>query len=627
MRFYKPYCGEVIIDGHDLDCLDISWIRNNITLVQQQSVLFNETILKNIAFGRSDYHHVRRENVSQCIDLAVLQDTIREMPHGLETLVGTGGNSLSGGQRQRIAIARARLRDAPVLILDEATSALDYLSRTAIMEAIRKWRNGKTTIIITHDMSQIKEDDFLYVLENGRVIEEGYRYKLTLRDQDLSSLVLSPRLPENVRPTDQSRRGLSLSLDEPYSPVYSQGLSPTTQPLIDVFDTAPNNSLRMSSRKPSLSMLSPLSLSTTRRSSISADQSVTSRPVEKCHKERMLYSPRLSVLSPPGSRAILQAPGRRVRVDRSTRLNQNQLLIRRSIRNSQGRRSRKSSFRADRFSVAQRQKLGQVLSVRKVLLTVWPNLSPSHRIILVVGFGCALAHAACPPLFSWIFTQLLQTFYQTDHASQNALRWSMAILGIAVGDGVASFFMHYLLEVCGQSWVDRLRGEAMTRIVNQPKEWFEKEQNGLSNLTSCLDRNAEEMRNLVGRFAAFIFVAVTMLLTAIIWSLVVCWEVTLVGLSCGPFMYLLTKALQATSSKWENRTNEAGEAAATIFTETFADIKTVRSLTLESYFHKKFNRATSRAITIGFKRAVYTGLLYGGSDSMIFFVTGVYLLP
>ena len=143
MSFYKPDSGEIFIDGKSIHTLEISWLRNNITLVQQQSVLFNETIFKNIAFGRKDHHSVRREEVKRTVQTAQLQDTISELPYGLDTPVGTGGNALSGGQKQRIAIARARLRDTPILIIDEGTSALDHLSRTTITDAIRRWRKGK----------------------------------------------------------------------------------------------------------------------------------------------------------------------------------------------------------------------------------------------------------------------------------------------------------------------------------------------------------------------------------------------------------------------------------------------------------------------------------------------------
>ena len=105
----------------------------------------------------------------------LFRSVIQELPDGLNTLIGTGGAAMSGGQKQRVAIARARLRDTPILILDEATNALDHVNKTLVMDAIREWRKDKTTIIITHDSSQIQEMDFVYVIDHGKVVEEGYR--------------------------------------------------------------------------------------------------------------------------------------------------------------------------------------------------------------------------------------------------------------------------------------------------------------------------------------------------------------------------------------------------------------------------------------------------------------------
>ncbi|EDN10607.1 hypothetical protein HCAG_07068 [Histoplasma mississippiense (nom. inval.)] len=107
--------------------------------------------------------------------------------------------------------------------------------------------------------------------------------------------------------------------------------------------------------------------------------------------------------------------------------------------------------------------------------------------------------------------------------------------------------MHFLLEYCGQIWVNSLRNEAVRRILSQPKEWFEKEDNKTSNLTMCLDRNAEEMRNLVGRFAGFIFVATVIMVICIIWGIVVCWKLTLVGFACVPIVYSMTRAFERVS--------------------------------------------------------------------------------
>ena len=178
LQFYTPAIGDILIDDESIRVLDINWLRNNITLVQQQSVIFNDSVFKNIAFGHRDYTKVTKAEIKKSIELSALKSTIMDLPRELDTVVGTGGSTVSGGQRQRIAIARARLRDTPILVLDEATSALDHISRTEVMEAIRLWRKGKTTIIITHDISQILDEDYVYVMDKACVVQEGFRSAL-----------------------------------------------------------------------------------------------------------------------------------------------------------------------------------------------------------------------------------------------------------------------------------------------------------------------------------------------------------------------------------------------------------------------------------------------------------------
>ena len=180
LRFYQPSCGVISIDDHDLGSLDPSFLRNNMTVVQQETILFNETLLKNIAFGHQYHDHVDYEQIENCLDVAGLQPTVAALPEGVLTRVGVRGTALSGGQKQRVALARARLRDTPVLVLDEATGALDYIGRVAVMENIRRWRAGKTTIIITHDLSMINDDDYVYVLSAGSVAAQDHKRNLSV---------------------------------------------------------------------------------------------------------------------------------------------------------------------------------------------------------------------------------------------------------------------------------------------------------------------------------------------------------------------------------------------------------------------------------------------------------------
>jgi len=175
-RFYTPQSGQILLDGVDIAELKLASLRANIALVSQDIVLFNDTVAANIAYGR--LAGTREADVVQAAVAAHAMHFIREMPEGLATLIGENGVRLSGGQRQRLAIARAFLKDAPVLILDEATSALDSESERHIQEALETLMKGRATLVIAHRLSTIERADRIVVLDAGRVAESGGHAKL-----------------------------------------------------------------------------------------------------------------------------------------------------------------------------------------------------------------------------------------------------------------------------------------------------------------------------------------------------------------------------------------------------------------------------------------------------------------
>jgi subfamily B ATP-binding cassette protein MsbA len=178
LRFYDRDAGDVTIDGQDIAHVTLESLRNNIALVTQESILFDESVAANIALGRPG---ATREEIEEAARNAAADGFIRELPEGYETGVGEGALKLSGGQRQRLAIARAMLRDAPILLLDEATSALDTESERQVQDALARLMKGKTTIVIAHRLSTVLDADRIYVLERGRVVEAGTHAELLAR--------------------------------------------------------------------------------------------------------------------------------------------------------------------------------------------------------------------------------------------------------------------------------------------------------------------------------------------------------------------------------------------------------------------------------------------------------------
>ncbi len=175
-RFYAPDSGQILLDGVDIATLRLASLRANIALVSQDIVLFNDTVAANIAYGR--LAGTSRTDVVQAAEAAHAMQFIREMTEGLDTVIGENGVRLSGGQRQRLAIARAFLKNSPVLILDEATSALDSESERHIQEALETLMKGRATLVIAHRLSTIERADRIVVLDAGGVSETGRHAEL-----------------------------------------------------------------------------------------------------------------------------------------------------------------------------------------------------------------------------------------------------------------------------------------------------------------------------------------------------------------------------------------------------------------------------------------------------------------
>lgn len=174
-RFYDPVGGSITIDGHDLRSLDLRSLREKIGIVTQETILFNDTVRNNIAYGLED---CPIEKIIAAAKAANAHNFIAEMPAGYDSVIGERGTKVSGGERQRLSLARAILKNPPILILDEATSSLDTESEILVQEAVERLMSGRTSIVIAHRLSTIQHADRIVVLENGRIVEMGKHTEL-----------------------------------------------------------------------------------------------------------------------------------------------------------------------------------------------------------------------------------------------------------------------------------------------------------------------------------------------------------------------------------------------------------------------------------------------------------------
>lgn len=666
LKFYEPLTGSVLIDGQHLQTLDDNWVRSNITLIQQSSILFNDTFLMNIALGSRDPSCVTREDVKAACEMALLQSTLSGLPDGLDTNVGMGGYNLSGGQKQRLALARARLRDPPVLILDEVTSGLDPTSRVLILEAIRTWRTGKTTIIITHDVSQIQNEDYVYVLEKSYLVQEGSRRDLVKDAGGMFASLLS--LTDDGLTRHDSTTTVSSIASNIAGLTSSESLAQTSitatsrfsrllpQPSQDASSSGPGGLFRMSlgagmhrttTMRTKELWNSPITLvdpGRGRSSYIASDleigrsHSASNPRVINRRRERNTHRSwyQASLKKRRSSLDFVREMGEAVKARRPQVMSPRKSPVQQQLEEGEERQvstsptastARDAIPKAGRHGITMKPETiskRRELSLFKILGTVWPMLDKPNRIRAILGLVSCLIAAACNPAFAYVFAQLLAAFWAPPAEMTSAGRtWAIRLTIIAAADGAATFAAHYLLQCAGQAWVTALRIEALKRILSQPKHWFDKPRHAPSRIVEVLDRNAEEMRNLVGRFVPIVLIVAGMIFSGLIWALVISWRLTLVTLASGPAVYAATRGSASVSAKWEARCNAMAESTGSVAVETFLNIRVVKALTLEGYFSTKHVTSAEETFRVGVRRGLWTGLFYGLNQSMSWWLTAL----
>ncbi|XP_073103972.1 ABC transporter B family member 11 isoform X2 [Elaeis guineensis] len=520
-RFYDPQAGEVLIDGVNLKSLRLGWIRQKIGLVSQEPVLFNATIMENIAYGKEE---ATLEDIKRALELANAAKFVDMMPEGLDTVVGERGAQLSGGQKQRIAIARAILKNPKILLLDEATSALDAESERIVQDALVRIMSGRTTIVVAHRLSTVRNSDMISVLHQGKLVEQGSHAEL-IKDVDgaYSQLV---RLQEVNKQVEES-------------------------PVVSRKSCSSSDIVRSLSRSRSSGFSPQRSISRG-----SSHGGIIIPSVEDEHKEK----------------------GQ----------NYNDVV-------------------------------SKEVSVRRLAALNKPELP-----VLLLGSTAAALYGAVFPVFGFLISRSIKTFYEPPHEQRKDARfWTLMYALLGVFAFILAPAQYYFFAVAGGNLVKRIRSLLFERVVHQEISWFDKPSNSSGAIGARLSTDASTVRELVGDSLAVMVQNLASAVMGFVIAMVANWRLALVVSILGPLVglqgYLQLKLLEPSSADAKKMYEDASQVAS----DAVGSIRTVASFCAEKRIMDTYEKKCKVPMKHGVRRGAISGFGFGFSNSVLY---GTYAL-
>ncbi|KAI0942984.1 hypothetical protein AcV7_002254 [Taiwanofungus camphoratus] len=690
LRMYVPQHGLIQLDDQDMAYLDEEWTRAHVAAVSQGCILFDMSVHDNVAIGlagpgsRRRPADVSRGEVEAVCRAALMHEFVRDLPDGYDTQLGNGGANLSGGQKQRLAIARALLRNPTVLILDEATSALDATSRILVFEAIKRWRQNMTTIVITHDLSQIEPDDFVYVLKSGRLVEQGYREQLEAfvggefrhmvdtqdaaggfqgkQDREPESVPIEAILEQQDTEKQEELAAVKVSTKAfRHQSVAHSTFRPLTMSnwMFDVVAdltkpaTVPQPAVLASSDVRRVSRFVPADAPTEeppkqrRRKTMHIDiPSLASPPAtltSVSHRYSLQFTPTSPTIYSNRSTTTLFSP----KVLDDDDFDLEKAALQRSA--SQANRRRKAPPEDPEKPGARRvrarwdeKSLADLTAVKveavdakssasatpdsvqpfwSLIRDVYPTLP--NKPLLVLGVIICLASGAMTPIFSFLLSRV---FFEVSIGAHNVSTINIyggIVLAVAAADGLFVGLKYAVMEVAAMSWVTRIRKVCITRVLAQDKKWFDKSENSPSRLVQILIKDGDDARSLIATVLCQAVVVTSMLGIGLIWALVRGWQLTLVGFAIAP-VFALTMVVQTNLvAKCETRNKRAREEVAKGYYDAISNVRGIRAMGFESAFQEKFETSVDQALSTGVRGAFVEGCTYGVASALIYFAEAI----
>ncbi|KAK7412536.1 hypothetical protein VNO78_04000 [Psophocarpus tetragonolobus] len=527
-RFYDPDAGEVLIDGVNLKDFQVRWIREQIGLVNQEPILFAASIKENIAYGKEG---ATDEEITTAMTLANAKKFIDKLPRGLETLAGQNGTQLSGGQKQRIAIARAILKNPRILLLDEATSALDAESERVVQEALEQAMSKRTTVVVAHRLTTIRNADIIAVVHQGKIVEQGTHDEL-MKDVDgaYSQLI---RLQERAKEAEGSHNSEA---------------------------EKSSNSFKLDSRMARSS--SQTAVSTSRASSGRYSQSHS------------------FVLSDHGEH--------------------------------------ESGGIADRRDIEKSEV--DTKNSRKVFLRRLAYLNKPEVPILVLGSIAAIVQGVVFPMFGFLFSSAIITFFEPPEKQRKDSRfWALLYVGLGLVTLVTIPVQNYFFGIAGGKLVERIRSLTFEKVVHQEISWFDDPANSSGAVGARLSTDASTVKSLVGDTLALIVQNLSTIIAGLVISFTANWILAFIILAVSPLVLLQgvlqMKFLKGFSADAKVKYEEASQVA----NDAVGSIRTIASFCAESKVMDMYRKKCSEPEKQGVRLGLISGAGFGFSFLALYF--------
>ncbi|PRP78202.1 ATP-binding cassette transporter, subfamily B, member 14, group MDR/PGP protein PpABCB14 [Planoprotostelium fungivorum] len=503
-RFYDPLGGSVEVDNVDLRSCDLKWLRQQIGVVGQEPVLFNMSIKENLKLGSCDPDSVSDEMIQKACVEANCHSFICSLPRGYDTGVGERGGMLSGGQKQRIAIARALLRNPKILLLDEATSALDTTSERLVQETLDKASVKRTTVVVAHRLSTVRNADLIVVMKKGEIVETGTHDELYAKGGMYTEMVNKQQVKmkkDNLVDPD--------AVDVVRSNVHADGMRDTCI-VMDDYDISPEEKIR----------------------------------AEKKRREK---------------------------------------------------------------------KRAPFVRVLRLMSKEWYFLL----------FGCigSSVVGAVFPLYAYVFSKVINLLGEPDKAKidpgpiEGANKYSLIFVAIGVM-GFAGIAVQLLaFEIAGSRVTRRLRAAAFSALLRQEIGFFDHPSHSVGALTASLSTDAAAVNDMITKVWGDVLQLLLSLVVALLISCLHSWRLTLIILGVMPFIILSTAIESRAQEGFEDQTKEAYQRSGETASEAFSEIRTVKALTMEEYWERRYAENIKRPHRLAIRKAFISSMVYGAMQA------------